>query len=235
MTRTKTQTPTFRTGMITVMDDGLYKLTSWLSPAYPVGAYTYSHGLEAAIAGGDVSDCGTAKAWISDCLAHGAGRSDAFLLVQAHSASSAGDSAAVGELIDLAKALAPSSERLLETTAQGTAFADVTQASWGGGGPDAPPYAIAVGVAAARHDIAAAMTVEMFLHAYVSNLISACVRLIPLGQTQGQTVLSELMSMVRQVAAEAMQADIDDIGGCAIGSDIASMRHETQEVRLFRS
>jgi urease accessory protein len=215
--------------------DVLYKLTSWLSPAYPVGAFTYSHGLEAAIAAGDVLDAVSAQAWIADCLEHGAGRSDAILLACVHRAAGAGDTDAVGELSELAEALAPSAERLLETTAQGRAFAEVTEASWGGDSVETPPYAVAIGVASVRHGIPVAMTVEMFLHAFASNLISACVRLVPLGQTEGQKILSALMPVVRGVAKEAEEADIDDIGGCAFGSDIASMRHETQEVRLFRS
>lgn len=217
------------------MDDGLYKLTSWLSPAYPVGAYTYSHGLEAAIAAGDVSDAPSAEAWIADCLEHGAGRSDAILLACAWREAGAGDTNAIDELSELAEAMAPSAERLLETTAQGRAFAEVTDASWGSFGCEHPPYAIAIGVASARHGIPIAMTVDMFLHAFASNLISACVRLVPLGQTAGQKILAALMPVVRGVAQEALEADVDDIGGCAFGSDIASMRHETQEVRLFRS
>ena len=223
------------TGTTTPMNDGLYKLTSWLSPTYPVGAYTYSHGLETAIASGSILDADTTKAWIADCLEHGAGRTDAILVAVAYRLTVAGDITAINELAELAEALAPSAERLLETTAQGRAFVDVTAASWGGSGHDNAPYAIAVGTEAARHGIPVAMTIEMFLHAYVSNLISACVRLVPLGQTAGQQVLSDLMPRVQQVAGDALHCEIHDIGGCAIGADIASMQHETQNVRLFRA
>lgn len=217
------------------MHEGLYKLTSWLSPAYPVGAYTYSHGLETAIAAGDVLDAVSAKTWIADCLEHGSGRNDAILLTCAYRATLAGNADIVGELAELAKALAPSTERLLETSAQGSAFARVTEASWGSGACQHTPYAVAVGAAASEHDIPAAETVELFLHAFASNLISACVRLVPLGQTEGQQILSGLMPIVQRVATDALAAQIDDIGGCAFGSDIASMKHETQNVRLFRS
>lgn len=217
------------------MSEALFKLTTWLSPAYPVGAYTYSHGLEWAVETGDVYDAATALAWISDCVEHGAGRSDAILLVHAHRAALAADPAALDTLSELAFALAPSTERMLEAEAQGAAFAKVTEAAWGNGGYEHPPYAVALGVASAWHDVDITMTVEMFLHAYVSNLISASVRLVPLGQTEGQKSLATLMPVVQRVAAEAQVANIDDIGGCAIRSDIAAMRHETQEVRLFRS
>lgn len=217
------------------MSDALYKLASWLSPAYPVGAYTYSHGLEHAVAAGEVRCAPSAQAWISDCVAHGAGRTDAILLVAAHRAVNTADPAALREIGELALALAPSSERLLETGAQGRAFAEVTGAAWSGGGQDCPPYPVAVGAAAARHGIAADETVQMFLHAFASNLISACIRLVPLGQTEGQKVLASLMPTCLAVTAEALEAGIDDIGGCSVRADIASMKHETQEVRLFRS
>lgn len=218
-----------------VAGQALYKLTSWLSPAYPIGAYTYSHGLETAIAAGDVRDAPTAAEWIRDCVEHGAGRSDATLLCQAHRAANAGDESALREISELAVALLPSSERLLEAEAQGRAFADVTDAAWGMGGFETPPYAVAVGVAAAHHGIAVGPTVEMFLHAFVSNLVSACIRLVPLGQTEGQRIVSDLMATVQGVARGAVNAELEDIGGCAIRSDIASMKHETQNVRLFRS
>ena len=217
------------------MSDALYKLASWLSPAYPVGAFTYSHGLEHAVAAGDVRCASSAKAWIADCVAHGAGRTDAILLVSAHRAVVASDQTALREVSELALALAPSSERLLETAAQGRAFAEVTGAAWSGGGQECPPYPVAVGAAAASHGIAAETTVQMFLHAFASNLISACVRLVPLGQTEGQQVLATLMPTCLSVTAEALEAGIDDIGGCSVRADIASMNHETQEVRLFRS
>lgn len=219
------------------MTDALFKLTSWLSPAYPVGAYTYSHGLEQAVEAGDVRDGTTASAWIADCLTHGAGRSDAILLVAAHRAAGREDQAAISEICALALALAPSTERLRESEAQGRAFTEVTEAAWPGEERASSPshYAVTVGVAAARHGIAVEPAVTMFLHAFASNLISACVRLVPLGQTEGQQILAGLMPLCLKVADDAMKSDIDDVGGCAILADIASMKHETQTVRLFRS
>ena len=213
------------------MDEALYKLTSWLSPAYPVGAYTYSHGLEWAVTSGDVVDVATAQCWIEDCLLYGAGRTDAILLSRAHAAAT--DEPALREIDELARALAPTAERLLETEAQGEAFARVTETSWGGAQPLA--YPVAIGYAAAAHGVPAEQTVMLFLHAFLSNMVSAAVRLVPLGQTEGQTIISSLMPLCTTVSLEALNASLDDIGGFAIRSDIASMRHETQEVRLFRS
>lgn len=215
------------------MTEALYKLHAWFSPAYPVGAYTYSHGLETAIAEGLVEDFDGAATWIRDCLAQGAGRNDVILLALAWRAGGVGDEEALEELADLARALAASAERLLETEAQGVAFADVTEAAWGGAAP--LPYPVAVGRAAAQHGTGLTDTCTLFLQAFASNLVSAAVRLVPLGQTEGQRILAGLMPLCLELAAEAAEAGVDDLGGCAIGADIASMRHEVQDVRLFRS
>lgn len=210
------------------MNDALGKLAAWLSPAYPVGAYTYSHGLEWAIEAGDARDRESLEQWIADCLEHGAGRSDAILL--AHAFRAPEDDG----IANLARALQPSRERLLEVEAQGSAFARTTADVWG---PDlAPaPYPVAVGRAAAAHEAPLGDTVFLYLHAFAANLVSAGVRLIPLGQTDGQRVLAALLPLARRVAAEAVTAPLGAVGGCAIRADIASMRHETQYTRLFRS
>ena len=210
------------------MTDTILKLANWLSPAFPVGAISYSHGLETAIAAGDVTDHASAERWIRTCLCHGAGRSDAILLVH----TMRGDDPE--ELDALARALAPSKERLLETEAQGAAFAATVAGAWQG---DATPraYPVAVGIAARQHRCPERETVSLFLHAYIANLVSACIRLVPLGQVEGQRILAALHPAIAAVTTEALAASLDDIGGCALAADIASMRHETQSVRLFRS
>jgi len=211
----------------------LYKLLTWLSPGYPIGAYTYSHGIEAAVAAGDVAGRAAVESWIRACLVHGAGWSDAVLLAQAWQAERRGDASLVDELIELAAALAPSAERLLETEAQGAAFADVTAKVWGAGGP--APYPVTVGRAAARHGLALDDTLVAYVHGFAANLVSASVRLVPLGQAEGQAVLAGLMADILALAGRAGSATLDEIGGCALGADIASMRHETLDVRLFRT
>lgn len=224
-----------RTGTITAMDEALYKLTAWLSPAYPVGAYSYSHGLERAVADGALSDGASARAWIADCLELGAGRTDAILLAHAWRAARGGDAATLAEIAALGLALAPSAERLTETREQGAAFDGVTAAVWGGGACEHAPYPVVVGAAAARAGVALAPTAQMYLQAYAANLVSAAVRLVPLGQTEGQRVIAGLMAPIGRVVEDAVRAPLDEVGGCAVLSDIAAMRHETQEVRLFRS
>ena len=232
MIRKMTRTRISRTDVM-VMSEAFYKLHAWMSPSYPVGAYTYSHGLEWTIEAGHVCDAASAQSYIADCLILGAGRTDAILLACAWRAERAGDATALDDIAELASALAPSAERLLETEAQGAAFARVTDEAWGGTGP--APYPVAIGRTAAIHDIPLDDTLAIYLQAFVTNLISAAIRLVPLGQTEGVGIAADLMSSVHQVQEEARTATLDSVGGCAIRADISSMRHETQTTRLFRS
>lgn len=211
--------------------DALVKLATWLSPAYPVGAYTYSHGLERAIEDGAVSDRGSLREWIEDLLRHGAGRTDATLLSHAWR-----DPTDEG-VAELAAALQPSAERALETNQQGAAFVATTAQAWPAEGLNAEPapYPVAVGRAARAHDAPLKEAATLYLHAFAANLVSAGVRLIPLGQTDGQRVVADLAPICEAVAAEATEAPLEAIGGAAMLSDIASMRHETQRTRLYRS
>ncbi len=233
---------------------GLHALLAWMSPSFPVGAYTYSHGLERVIEDGTVFDAATLYAWLDGVLRHGAGRSDAVLLVHAMSAATLGDEKAFRELLELSLALQPSSERRLEAGAQGDAFASAVAAAWAPPletaasrlfarlttGPDAVPrggwtYCAALAASAAAWGLPAGTVVSAGLHAFAANLVSAAVRAVPLGQTDGQRVLSRLGTTIRIVAGEALLAPLSDIGGCAFAADIASMNHETQYTRLFRS
>jgi urease accessory protein len=215
----------------------------WLSPAFPVGSFAYSHGLEWAVETGAVHDAGSALAWIDDILAQGSGRNDAILLAEAHRAASAGDASRLAEVAELAVALQPSRERHLEATAQGNAFITAARASWpapsldllAGAWDGNVVHAVAVGVAASGHGVNLRPTLEAFLLAFVAALVSAAVRLGPIGQTDGQRITAALLPRVRATAAEAEAAGLDDIGGSAFRSDIASLRHETQYTRLFRS
>jgi urease accessory protein len=217
-----------------IMTEAAYRLMTWLSPAYPVGAFSYSHGIESAVEAGLVTDRASVSDWIEDCLRHGAGRSDAIIAAHAWRAE---DDAARADLAELALALQPSRERLLESEAQGAAFQLVTSAVWPAGAIDSAPlpYPVAVGVAARAHAIPLDAMLEAYLWAFAANLVSAGVRLIPLGQTDGQRVQAALMPVVLEVAREAETSDLDDIGGCAFRAEIAAMHHETQHVRLFRS
>ena len=221
----------------------LYRLMAWLSPAYPVGAFSYSGGVEWAVEAGDVKDAGTLKAWLAVMLAEGGGYCDAVLFAHAQRASASEDHKALRAVAELASAFAPSKERHLETTAQGAAFVEATRAAWpcaaldklkdAWDGPVA--YPVAVAAAAAGHGIALAPGLSAFLQAIAANWVSAGVRLIPLGQTDGQRVLAALEPVIAATAQRALAAQLDDLGSAAFRADLAGARHETQYTRLFRS
>ena len=218
----------------------LYRLQAWLSPGYPVGAFSFSSGLEWAIEAGDIVDAPTLQRWITVVLADGGGFCDAVFFVHAHRAIEQGNDTALAAVAELALAFAPSKERHLETTAQGGAFLAATRAAWAcpaldrlAPGPCA--YPVAVGAAAAGHNIPLAPALAAYLHAIAANLISAGVRLIPLGQTDGQRVLAALEPQVAATAERALATPLDEVGSAAFRADLASLRHETQYTRLFRS
>ena len=216
---------------------------AWLSPAYPVGAFSYSSGIEWAVESGDIADAASFRRWLDVVIASGSAFCDAALFVHAHRAAAADDASALRTVAELAAAFVPSKERHLETTAQGRAFIEATRAAWpcaalgslakAWDGPVA--YPVAVGVTAAGHGIAIEAALSAYLHAVTANLISAGVRLIPLGQTDGQRLLAALEPTVASTAARALTMPLDQLGGAAFRADIASMRHETQYTRLFRS
>ncbi|WP_127903311.1 urease accessory protein UreF [Solirhodobacter olei] len=205
----------------------LLTLAQWLSPAFPVGGYAYSHGLEWAIAEGRVKDAEGLRAWLEGVLAEGSGRTDAILLVQALTVDPA-------EISELARALAPSRERLLETMEQGAAFSATTNALTGADWP-AMPLPVAVGAAARSLEATPEEIAALYLQAFAGNLVQAGVRFLPLGQTEGQKVLAALRPLILRLAAEAAGASPSDLGSGALASDLAAMQHETMDVRIFRT
>jgi urease accessory protein len=226
-------------------DEGaaLYRLMTWLSPAFPVGAFSYSSGIEWAVEAGDITDASGLREWLSTMLSDGAGFCDGVLLAHVHRAASSGDDVALREVAELASALVPSRERQLETTTQGKAFIEIARSAWSHDGLDrllsvcGSPivYPVAVGLVSAAHGIALAPTMHGFFHAVTSNWISAGARLVPLGQTDSQRVLAALEPVVVETGRRAMAAGLDDLGSATFRADIAGIRHETQYTRLFRS
>jgi len=211
----------------------ILRLLTWLSPAFPTGAFAYSHGLEWAVETHDIRDGGTLLDWLNDVIDQGTARADTILLRHAHRA--ANNPHALRDIAALALATAAGRERYGEAMAQGRAFLRAA-ACWET--PDLPedtPYAVAVGAMAGAHGIDEDTTAGAYLQTFASNLISAAVRLVPLGQTTGLQTLAALEPVILRTAAATKQATLDDLGGCAFRSDLAAMRHETQYTRLFRS
>jgi urease accessory protein len=221
----------------------LYRLMAWLSPAYPIGAFSYSSGIEWAVEAGEISDAMSLRRWLTVMIAEGGGFCDAVFFVHAHRAAGGDDDAALRAVAELAAAFAPSKERHLETTAQGRAFLDTTRAAWPCAALDrltavwdgAIALPIAVGVACAGHRVPQAPALHAYLHSLAANLISAGVRLVPLGQTDGQRVLAALEPVIVATAERALVTPLDEVGSASFRADLAGMRHETQYTRLFRS
>jgi urease accessory protein len=222
----------------------LLRLLLWLSPSFPVGAFSYSHGLEAAVEAGLVRDPATTADWVRTLLRHGAGRTDAVLFLHAHRAAFKDE--ALARVTELADALRPTAELALESAAQGQAFVTAVAAAWPDPWWDAwrqrlrhggrtPTYAVAVGVAAARAGIAADAALAAFLHAFAANLVSAAVRLVPLGQSDGLRAMAALEPDVLEAAAAAQTRTLDDLGSAVPVAEWCSIIHETQYTRLFRS
>jgi urease accessory protein len=236
-----------RTSTVMAAEDmdpaALYRLMAWLSPSYPVGAFSYSSGMEWAVEAGDIKDAESLRRWLAIVIGQGGGFCDAVFFVHAHRSLADTDDAALRTVAELAAAFAPSKERHLETTAQGAAFIEATRAAWScaaldrlagvWSGPVA--YPVAVGVAAAGHGIPIRPALHAFLQAVTANLISAGVRLIPLGQSDGQRVLAALEPVVEATARRVLTTALDDVGSAALRADLASQLHETQYTRLFRS
>jgi urease accessory protein len=214
----------------------LQKLLTWLSPAFPVGAFAWSAGLETAIVERRLHDRASVEAWIAGNLAHGGIRTDAILL--AHAWRGADDAQALRELADLCLALTPARERHDETTITGDAFATAAKA-WPSPVhallPRPCPYPIAVGAIASAHGIDLAATLTAFLTALIHSQVSVAVRLVPIGQTDGLAIMAALEPAISAAAALCQHAALDEIGSIAYAADIAQMRHETLTTRIFRS
>ena len=220
-------------------------LMIWLSPAFPVGAFAYSHGLEWAHEAGDVTDAASLEGWLSDLLAYGAARNDAILFAESYRAALAGDAEALAESAELALALANSAERRLETTTQGDAFMAAAAKAWPCAAldrlrsvwSDAVAYPVAVGVAAAGHGMALGRDALRLFFSPSSRTSSRppCGSASSARPTASASSRRSLPHCPGRLPRSPTTAALDDLGGCAFRSDLASLRHETQYTRLFRS
>ena len=215
----------------------LIRLQSLLSPAFPVGSFSYSHGLETAAEEGRVRDTASLEAWLSALLAFGSAWNDAVLLGETwRRARTGGD---LGELAELSVALAGSLERHAETTLQGGAFIAAARSGWPVAAldalPDPCPYPVAVGAVAASHGLPLEATLAAFLQAFAGNLTQAAIRLSLVGQGGAVGVIAALEAVILDTAMRAAASDLDTLGSATVISEISAMRHETKYSRLFRS
>lgn len=254
----------------------LLRLMAWLSPAFPVGGFAWSGGLERAVADRLVADAAGLSAWLETVLAHGALWNDAVLFAEAwrqcdrearsrvddesgcrlsdgraprvedgagrcverEAGRGSEDSSDLAELAELGLALAGTAERHAETLSLGRAFVSAASA-W----PDPVlarlpqdvPYPVAAGAVAAAHGVPPVQALAAYLHAALSQSVSAGIRLGVCGQAAGVMILAGLEEEIAVVSARAAAGTLDDLGAAAVHADIASLRHETQHSRLFRS
>ncbi len=226
------------------MADALYRLLAWLSPAYPIGGFSYSHGLETAIEEGFVVNRPSLIAWLQTVLGAGTGRVDGALFAAAWRAAEAKAWPAFDAVAERAAAWRGTSEMALESRQQGGSFLSITRTAWPHPDLDAAhqrlngeiALPVAVALAAAVHGIALEAALEGYLHAFTANLISAAVRAVPLGQSDGQIALASLEGVVQKAVEAALAVtSLDEVGTATPLLDWCSMRHETQYTRLFRS
>ena len=222
-------------------------LAALFSPAFPIGAFSYSHGIEAAIASGNVNDAATAHDWIKTILLGGSGRNDAILMANAYNAVTlhatkdgqlvGGRNAEIEAINELAFALSSGAERAQESRELGVNFTRMTENIYqlDIGQPSPLAYPLAAGLAARHLGCELQLSLSLFLQSFISNLISVAVRAVPLGQSDGQIILARLMPTVAALADEAATTPLDDIGGYAILADHASILHETLETRIYRT
>ena len=224
----------------------LLRQQSWLSPAFPTGSYSYSHAIEWGVDAGQIHDRESLVDWLEADLCYGSGRNEAIFFIQAWRSATDDDCEKLLEIAELAAAFRSTSEFALETSQQATACLATLCRVW----PDplretlsellselriSPVLSVVLGVRAAKQDIPATLALPAFLQSYLANLITAGVRLVPLGQTDGQLAIAELEPAVLAVASQAEQATIHDLGSVGFMVDLASALHETQYTRLFRS
>jgi len=224
-------------------DTALLRLMTWLSPSFPVGAFSYSHGLEYAVEAGMVTGAKTLTAWLEDILVHGTGRADGILFAASWRACKADDDAAWRDVVEQGYAFAPSAELAMETRNQGAAFLKAVREIWPTeklrhleNAVDRPiVYPVAVGGVCAVYDMALSKGLAAYLHGFIATLISAGVRLIPLGQTEALHVTAHLETRILGHAEAMTGTVLDELASSTPCADICSMHHETQTTRLFRS
>jgi urease accessory protein len=231
-------------GTITMLSDrALYQLLAWNSPAYPTGAFSYSHGLEWAVEEGSVKNVVQLVDFVAAVLARGGGWIDAVLFAHAWRAVLVSEPA-VDEVSELGAAFRGTAETALESHQQGSAFLQITRQAWPHPAIEgfarrhagrSVAHAVVVGLTCAVHAIALQPALSAYLHAVAANLVSAGVRLVPLGQTHGQLAVARLLPIVEDMTERALHVDLEDLGTAAPGLERCSALHETQYTRLFRS
>jgi urease accessory protein len=205
----------------------LAKLLQLASPTLPVGAYSYSGGLEAACEEGVVTDATSAERWIGDVLEFSVARMEVPVLFRMMTKPGWND---------VFLASRETAELRAETVQMGYSLNRLFKDLGLGEVPvEEPSFPAAFAYAAARWKIEPEAALQAYLWAWLENQVMAAVKAVPLGQTDGQRILLSLGDRIEGLVKKAMQMNDEDLGNFAPGLALLSAKHETQYSRLFRS
>lgn len=233
MTTGMTTTIPMDTGTRTSIDPRLLQLAS---PALPVGAYSYSQGLEAAVASGTVRDGAGAARWIGDVLEFSVARLEAPLLARMVAAWQRDDRAAVQSWNELFLASRETAELRAETVQMGFSLDRLLAGlGVGGTGLEEPSYPCAYARAVAAWELDGRQALVAYLWSWLENQVMAALKCVPLGQTEAQAILLDLGGCLGGLAGRALVMEEEALANFAPGLALAASRHETQYSRLFRS
>ena len=215
-------------------DASLLRLMTLFSPVFPVGGFAYSHGLEQAVHENFIKNAEDLFNWLDDLLIHGSLHNDAILIAETWRYTNLDQN--ISPLIEIANAIAASKERLMEIHLQGAAFCRaITETGFSNKIYKTLPYPVAVGVLGYRLEIKLPSLLTAYLHAFISNLVQAAIRLVPLGQSDGVKIMAKLERTILAITDNSDKLTLDNLGSCCFLSDIMAMRHETLYSRIFRS
>ena len=208
------------------LKESLQILQTWFSPLFPVGSFSYSHGLEAMINDNLIKSKEDILEYLKCILKYGSGKNDIILIKYAYQGE---------EINDLALSLCPTKERKIESIEMGNAFRKVLEDSWNYKIQENTAYPVSVGKAAKYFKIPLNLTIISYLQSFASNLINVCIKHIPIGQKVGQDCIIQMYDLIREIENESKNLELEDLGGVCFNSDIYSIKHENLKTRIYKT
>tara|TARA_B100001248_G_scaffold129623_1_gene97190 strand:- start:147 stop:860 length:714 start_codon:yes stop_codon:yes gene_type:complete len=221
----------------------LHTVLTWFSPSYPIGSYAYSHGLEYAVEEGLVKDPQTLLGWIRDLLFFGTGYNDSIIINSIYDSVANDNCVEFDYISQIANAIKPTKEIALESYQQGVSFKNILMDVYSNSNltfylnrlDDCITYPSVVGVAGGIFEVEKKLLLHSYLHAFTSNILSAALRIMPIGQTEIQKIIFQMKGNVEEMTNKSLGLSLSDLGSSVFISDWASSKHQNQYTRLFRS
>ena len=214
----------------------ILKLLTWNNQSFPIGSYCFSSGLEFAVESKLIQSGKDLQYWLNDLLKYGSLYSDALILLEAWKLASKKENNKINDLNNFAVSLNQSNEKYIENYEQGKSFIKITEDAWNHKYISKKlVYPIAYAVAAVQENINMEDVLICYLHSSLCNLLAAGIKLIPLGQTEGQKIQIALNTYIEEEYKNILKKNFNDIGNCGWVNDIISMKHENQFTRTFRT